>query len=30
MSGYIITTIKNSTFKDAIDRTTKALRGEGF
>ena len=30
MSGYINTTIKNSTFKNAIDRTSKALKGEGF
>ncbi len=30
MSGYINTTIKNSIFKDAIDRTSKAFKGKGF
>lgn len=30
MSYYISTTIKNTTFKDAIEKTTAALKEEGF
>jgi uncharacterized protein (DUF302 family) len=30
MSYYISTTLKNTTFKDAIDKTTAALKEEGF
>ncbi len=30
MSYYISTTIKNTTFKDAIEKTTSALKEEGF
>lgn len=30
MSYYISTTLKNTTFKDAIEKTTAALKKEGF
>ncbi len=30
MSYYITTTLKNTTFKDAIEKTTAALKLEGF
>ncbi|SRX72930.1 DUF302 domain-containing protein [Aequorivita antarctica] len=30
MSYYISTTLKNTTFKDAIEKTTAALKEEGF
>lgn len=30
MSYYISTTLKNTTFEDAIDKTTAALKEEGF
>ena len=30
MKYYISTTLKNTTFKHAIERTTAALKGEGF
>ncbi len=30
MSYYISTTLKNTTFKEAIDKTTAALKEEGF
>lgn len=30
MSYYISTTLKNTTFEDAIERTTAALKEEGF
>lgn len=30
MSYYITTTLKNTTFKDAIEKTTVALKEEGF
>ena len=30
MSYYISTTLKNTTFEDAIDKTTAALKDEGF
>ncbi|MBK5214324.1 MAG: DUF302 domain-containing protein [Flavobacteriaceae bacterium] len=30
MKYYISTTLKNTTFKDAIDKTTAALKVEGF